>query len=271
MSALTIQRQTDIVGDASRSGADGDQPTQRNRDSQLTAYRAATSSAELSAAQLARADEAGERRAEDAALVFVAAGFNAYGLDRRWTGFRFFGGHGSSDGRIHTLTLGHCDVPGEPDGQDIRVETCRIDARAGDSIRATQITVFTLTHSQLEHFWQETGVLSEDVRQAAFLAQGPDVDRTAPWATVVVPVDGETTAFRVLAHEPFWVAQVVRGGVVIGIRARHWNIADTGLVTVRNTNAYADGTQSPTSPFPSSRATRASAVSSARRDGSTLE
>jgi hypothetical protein len=103
--------------------------------------------------------------------------------------------------------------------------------------------VFTLTHSQLEHFWQETGVLPEDVRQAALLAQGPDVDRTAPWATVPVPVDGHATPFRVLAHEPFWIAQAVRGGGVIGIRARHWNIVDTGLVTVRDTNAYADGTR----------------------------
>ena len=37
--------------------------------------------------------------------MFVAAGFDASGLDVRWAGFRFFGGHGSSDGRIHALAL----------------------------------------------------------------------------------------------------------------------------------------------------------------------
>jgi hypothetical protein len=100
-----------------------------------------------------------------------------------------------------------------------------------------------MTLSQLEQFWQETGVLSDEVREAAFLAQGPDVDRTAPWATVALRVDGDTTSFRVLPDEHFWVAQAVRGGVVIGIRARHSNIADTGLVTVRNNAAYADGTR----------------------------
>jgi hypothetical protein len=211
--------------------------------SKLTSYRATTSGAELSAAQLARADDAGERRAEDAALAFVAAGFDAYGLDERWTAFRFFGGHGSSDGRICTLTLGHCDVPGEPDAQDIRVETCRIDTRAGDTARATSATVFSFTRSQLYQFWNETGVLPEDVRHAAFLAQGPDVDRTAPWSTVQLPVDDEATPFRVLAHEHFWVAQAVCSGVVIGVRARHWNIVDTGLVTVRDTGPYAEGTR----------------------------
>jgi hypothetical protein len=140
------------------------------------------------------------------------------------------------------LTLGHCDVPGLTDGQDIRVETCRIDIRGGESARGAQATVSTMTHSQLEQFWQETGMLPDDVRQAAFLVQGPEVDRTAPWTAVTLPVDGETLAFKVLAHEPFWVAQAVRGGVVIGVRARHWKIADTGLVTVRDTKAYADGT-----------------------------
>jgi hypothetical protein len=131
----------------------------------------------------------------------------------------------------------------EDEGRDLSGEERAAVARAGDPTLATQATVYRLTHSQLEHFWQETGVLPEDVRHAAFLAQGPDVDRTAPWATGTLSVDGQTTAFKVLAHEPFWVGQAVRGGVVIGIRARHWNISDTGLVTVRNTNAYADGTR----------------------------
>jgi hypothetical protein len=100
-----------------------------------------------------------------------------------------------------------------------------------------------MTHYQLEHFWQETGVLPDDVRHAAFVAEGPGVDGTAPWATVALLVDGETTPFRTLSHEHFWVAQAVRDGVVIGIQARNWNTGDTGLVTVRDTKAYADGTR----------------------------
>lgn len=208
----------------------------------LTAYRA-TSASGPSAEQLAQADEAAASRAETTARVFAEAGFDPYGLDARWIAFRFFGGHGSSDGHTHTLTLGHCDVPGDRNGQDIRVETQRVDVRGANAARAIQGTLYTMTQLQLQHFWHETGVMPDDVRHAAFLAEGPDVDRTAPWATVELTVDQEPVMFRALAYQHFWVAQAPHDGVVIGIQARRWNIDDTGLVTVRDTTAYAEGTR----------------------------
>src|SRR4051812_27532446 len=62
-------------------------------------------------------------RSRDQALALLAAPpFALYGLDDRWMGPRFVGGHGSGGDGVDHVTLAHGDGL-SPDGPLIRVET----------------------------------------------------------------------------------------------------------------------------------------------------
>jgi len=159
--------------------------------------------------------------------AFEKARFDPYGLDPRWTGLRFYGGHGESDGLVTRLTIGHRDGLGDPPTREIRVETI-----VGESDLARRLS---------QSFWNETGVLSDDVRRAVFPRTGGNVDPFESWETIELPVDAATVQFRALSHNDFWVAGRVTDLAAIAVRSRGWPADQTGLVTINDLKPYLEG------------------------------
>jgi hypothetical protein len=194
-------------------------------------------------AELRRRDEAARQRAIGTEGVFTSASFSPLGLDERWMGLRWFGGHGSSNGRVNRLELAHSDNPWDMTSAQVRVEAFPVERLLGDPAQDRALAVYSLAREQLQHFWHETGTLPEDVRHAVFPTDRRVEDPTAPWADARLSVDGAEVAFRVLATDDYWVAQARRGDLLLGIQARRWPPDVTGLVTIDNLQPYADGSR----------------------------
>ena len=159
----------------------------------------------------------------------AAATFTPYGLDERWTGRRWAGGHGSSNGRVTHLSLAHGD-PGMT-GPQLLVDT-RIPQMGNldlEVVFAARQLGMRLAH--------EVGHLREDVRQAMFL--GDQVtDPLAPWASLTVDVDATPHPFHFLSEGERWVALGRLPSVVVTLGGRRWGPGDVGLVPIRDLTPY---------------------------------
>ena len=161
--------------------------------------------------------------ADEGRRALAAASFAPFGLDDRWTGGRWVGGSGTSNGRLVELILGHGDAPRDKTAAQVRVQTWPVDQQASRG------ALWDLARSHVQKFWFETGVLSDDVRRAVFPTDGSDIDPAEPWERVTLLVDGAHVEFRVLAYGNYWVAQASVDGAT-----------DTGLVSLEDTSEYGE-------------------------------
>jgi hypothetical protein len=177
--------------------------------------------------------------------AFVGAPFRPLGLDDRWRGLRWFGGHGGTPDLTTDLTLAFGDDPLDPASPEIRVET-RLEQMTGldDPATVARIHAFMLAKQQVDHLWRATGVLRDDVRQTVFARNQRVVnDPTESWEKVPLIVDGEEIEFATLREGAHWVAQAIIGATVVAINARQWAVDATGLVAVDDFAPYQQGAQ----------------------------
>jgi hypothetical protein len=182
-------------------------------------------------------ERSARERAAHNKRVFDRASFSPYALDARWVGLRWFGGHAGSDGQTENLVLAHGDNPWEVASPQVRVETHAIGSAGGSPNQTWRVA-----RQLVQHFWLETGVLPDDVRRAVFTtADRSTADPTAPWEPTELTIDQTKVAFRVLAHDDFWVGVGSRSDLVVGVQARGWQLEQTGIVTVDDLTPYLEG------------------------------
>ena len=196
-----------------------------------------------SSADIARAEER-FRDIDDRTLgSFKRAPFRPFALDDRWSGLRFFGGHGGSGDRTTSLGLAFGEDVRDPSLPEVRVETRVRDFDAiDDPVVAAKMDAFMLARNQVDYVWRQTGVLRDDVRRSVFPRDGVRTeDPTLLWEHLSLPVDDEPREFAVLREGTHWVAQAIVGERVVGIQARNWKLDMTGLVTETDFAAYEEG------------------------------
>jgi hypothetical protein len=172
---------------------------------------------------------------------FDAASFAPFGLDARWTGPRWFGGSGRSDREITRLELAHGEGVDSPDEPLVRVTTRRPQRIGRTERRELALDRAMLVQELLDAYAREAGSLPDPIRRAAFPTRFTGDDPTGPWDDTTVPVDGAAAPFKVLEHAPHWWAVGQAGDELVGIEARHWPLADTGLVAVTDLGPYEQG------------------------------
>lgn len=111
----------------------------------------------------------------------------------------------------------------------------------GDDLsRRLHFEMAKLAKKHVGGFWRRTGRLPDDVRRAAFNADrglGVD-DPTAPWSERSLDIDGTPVAFRVLAHDSYWIGQAAHGEVVVAVESSDWSQKEIRLVTVHDLGEY---------------------------------
>lgn len=175
--------------------------------------------------------------------MFETRPFPVYGLDDRWTGLRFIGGSGSSNGETSHLGLAYGD-PVDPDAAHLRVDTRRPPRIGGTNRHDPHLDRMFLAKNLAGHLWRETGVMRDDVRAAAFaLDEGSpfSVDPVGPWDPMSFPVDGALITFKRLAQAEHWVALGELDGLFIAVTARNWLAEETALITVDDFAPYFEG------------------------------
>jgi hypothetical protein len=160
----------------------------------------------------------------------AASTFTPYGLDGRWTGPRWAGGHGRSGGRVVHLELAHGERWGT--GPQLRVDT-RIP-QIGD----LDAEVVNAAVHLVSGFAHEVGGIRDDVRAALFLQDGLVGEPLAPWLPLTVEVEGDRRSFRLLVEGDLWVAVGKLPEVVVALEGRDWDPGDVGLVPVRDLTPY---------------------------------
>jgi hypothetical protein len=150
--------------------------------------------------------------------------FPIYGLDQRWTGRRWPGGWGSSDGTIDRIELGHGD-PFDDGAPLVRVETLWV--REGRE-RMTEVSA---AHELAEVLWHEGA--EHDVVRSAYTE-----DPTGSWPVVALSVDGVSMPFRLLAAGDWWATLGRIGDRYVAVKARHVGLDDVGLVTMVDPEPY---------------------------------
>jgi hypothetical protein len=175
--------------------------------------------------------------------AFTRAPFQPFALDDRWSGLRFFGGHGGSGDRTTSLGLAFAEDVRDLSRPEVRVETrVRGVDLIDDPVVAAKMDAFTLAREQVHYLWRQTGVLRDDVRRAVFARDGARIgDPTLIWEHASLTVDDELVEFAVLSEGTHWVAQAIIGERVVGIQARIWTLDATGLVTETDFAPYAEG------------------------------
>lgn len=196
-----------------------------------------------SPADLAQAEERFRDIDARTLAAFTRAPFRPFALDDRWSGLRWFGGHGGSGDRTTSLGLAFGEDVRDLSLPEIRVETrVRNFDATEDPLLAAKMDAFTLARNQVDHVWRQTGVLREDVRHSVFPRDGARTeDPTLIWEHVSLPVDDGPVEFAVLSEGRHWVAQAIVGERVVGIQARNWKLDQTGLVTETDFAAYREG------------------------------
>jgi hypothetical protein len=176
---------------------------------------------------------------------FQEAAFAFFGLDDRWVGLRWLGGHGRSNGLLHRLTLGHGDAPWDMTAARVNVQTRLPRPVHNDPETDLAIERHTLTREQVGIIWQATGDLPAELRAAAFQPGEPAADPTAPWEHIELPIDGRSCPFKLYSVHHTWVAQGQRGDALIAIDAHGWPAEPTGLLSVDQDRlrAYEDGSR----------------------------
>jgi hypothetical protein len=179
------------------------------------------------------------------AAAFAGSPFRPYALDGRWSGLRWFGGHGGSGDRTTRLTLAFGENVRDLTLPEIRVETrLRSFDAINDPIVSVKMDALLLARSQVDHIWRQTGVLRDDIRRTAFPQDeaGTD-DPTRNWARTLLTVNADEVEFAVLSEGPHWVAQAIIGSTVVGIQSRNWAVETTGLVAETEFDRYQYGAQ----------------------------
>ena len=196
-----------------------------------------------SPADLARTDERFRDIAAGTLDAFERAPFRPFALDNRWSGLRFFGGHGGSGDRTTSLGLAFGEDVGDLSLPEIRVETrVRAFDAVDDPVIAAKMDAFTLARNQVNYLWRQTGVLRDDVRRSVFPRDGARTeDPTLTWEHRSLPVDDGPVEFAVLSEGKHWVAQAIIGERVVGIQTRHWTLDTTGLITETDFAPYVEG------------------------------
>jgi hypothetical protein len=198
-----------------------------------------------SPAALAQAEELMRAIDAQAVAAFSGAPFRPYALDDRWSGLRWFGGHGGSGERTTALLLAFGEDPWDLMLPEVRVET-RVHSVGGvdNPILAARMDALMLAGQQVDHLWRQTGVLRGDVRRSVFPRDGTRTgDPTSAWERTLLTVDGDSVEFAVLSEGAHWVAQAIIEGTVVGIQSRNWTLEATGLVTESNFELYERGAQ----------------------------
>jgi hypothetical protein len=183
---------------------------------------------------------------------FADATFPVFGLDDTWHGLRWFGGSGGSPGQAIALELAHGDAPWDLTAPQVRVQTQTPgDFQGVDSNVGLAHEAAMLARTQVQRFWSATHTLPDPVRAAAFPRDGTWHDPTGPWQRELVPVNAHPVEFRVLGDDRYWVAQTIHDGVVSGIEARAWAVANTALITVTDFEPYVAGAREIRNRWPS--------------------
>jgi hypothetical protein len=182
-------------------------------------------------------------RALDAQMeaAFREAPFRPYALDEQWQGLRRFGGHGRSNDRITSLSLAFGDDPRDLGSPEVRIETrVRTVTGVDDPTLGSKMEAFMLARQQVDHLWQQTGVLRDEIRRSAFRRDGAHTeDPTLAWDRRLVPTDAGQVEFAVLHEGVHWVAQAIIEGAVVGIESRNWALETTGLRAEADLDPYA--------------------------------
>jgi len=178
-------------------------------------------------------------------LPFHEASFSLFGLDDRWIGLRWRGGHGRSNGDLHQLTLGHGDAPWDGTQPRVDVQTRMPRPVHHDPETDLAIERHTLTREQVGRMWHDTGELPADIRAAAFDPDRLSADPMASWQEIDLLVDNRSLAFKAYSQDETWVAQGQHGEILIALHAHDYPLDATGLVTVDEgrLRAYEDGTR----------------------------
>ena len=181
----------------------------------------------------ADAGPAARRRVDDAQSVFSGAPFRPLGLDDRWLGLRWFGGWSTSHDRVKSLELAFAEHPSDENEPNVRVTTHDPSAEA-------HIVRWMEARHLVEYVWRATGVLSDEVRRAAFNENRID-DALEPWGEIEFAIDEQRAPFKALEQDDVWVALGSWRAQVVSIRARRWPTQGTGFVSVEDFAAYAEG------------------------------
>jgi hypothetical protein len=185
-------------------------------------------------------ERAAVARADADLARFRAAPFAVFGLDDRWTGLRWFGGHGSSNGRLCQLTLAYGENPTDDHEPHVRVETCEPQVIRGDPVMDSWVALWSKARTQIDWLWYETGAIPEATRRAAFADGGLDSDA---WEMQSIPVNGVMVEFRTMAAGHSVIANALVDELVVGVECHRWFLTDLGLVTTVDIEPYADGSR----------------------------
>jgi hypothetical protein len=189
---------------------------------------------------VARRERKAERDAADVRRLFETAPFPAHGLDERWPGLRWFGGHGSSNGGLDHVGLAHGDAWWDPAAPQVRVDTysARVSDNPGLDRSGNRWTVpLQLVHA----LWRRTGVLDREVRRAAFPLGERRVEPTEPWRRTDLAVNRTLVPARFLSIGDVWVAMADLGDILVAIEGERWPLEETGLVTFADLAPYEQG------------------------------
>jgi hypothetical protein len=159
-----------------------------------------------------------------------------YGLDASWTGLRWVAGWGGSADRIVHIGLGFGD-PFDEAAPLVRIFTWPL------SPTTDRQTVVNAALGLAGYLWHDGGAEHHLVRPA-FTSDDP----TGTWPELTLPVDGQGTAFRSLAHGPFWVALGRTGQCLVTVEARAVRRDAIGLVVVDDVDPYLTPGPSPNRP-----------------------
>jgi hypothetical protein len=187
-----------------------------------------TKNAEPDEAALERYRQQRARSLERSLEIFASASFAPHGLDDQWTGKRWIGGHGESNGVPSSLTLAHGNDPRDRSAPQVRVET-----RTGAGAR-----LYVSPRLVLQKLWHHEGQIDPVLRDAAFRQNDlAAFDRACDHADITV--DRTPARFQVVSAGATWLANAVVDDQLLEIEARHWPIERTALVTVHDITPYA--------------------------------
>jgi hypothetical protein len=124
--------------------------------------------------------------------------YAVYGLDATWSGRRWFGGWGESDGELSSVELAHGDAFDEVEPLlRVRTEPVMLSQRQRRDFRpehARLLKVRHTAHALAQYLWH-VGADHSAALQATCTADDP----TEHWSPLPLLVDGETVPFRSLA------------------------------------------------------------------------
>jgi hypothetical protein len=194
-------------------------------------------SAPPTAAELAEQLAFDRDRARMNAITYDAAPFRPYGLDERWTGTRWFSGHGETNGMLSHLDLAHGNWPIDRTAPEARIATHVPSPVFG--VDGLEQELHSQGRMMVSWLWHETAAVPEAVRRATHGYDHPPDDSV--WDEQWITVGGMPVRFRILRAAHAAIALAVVGVFIVSIQARTWDFDAYGLEEIDDFWPYQRG------------------------------